>query len=202
MPLIWLNGFYFLIIFYLFYLSKLLYNHRIPLTEIPTPFEQTKTSKSFNLKGRTGCALPQSRGWRFPSNLPEGKEGERGGGGGRDTVTCRRTHMVLLRRNTNYRDRSDPGRSRSPRQGLSASIINNNNNNKEKKKTLKYPSLLSFISPHPSSCRPPPSVALGPVKERHGSGERRPRQRRDVEKTSGRHQENLWFQRSPGNVST
>lgn len=65
--------------------------------------------------------------------------GERGGGegrrrreegGGRETVTCRRTHMVLLRRNTDYRDQSDPGRSRSPRQGLSASINNKNNNKK------------------------------------------------------------------------
>lgn len=63
-------------------------------------------------------------------------------------------------------------------------------------KILPFFILFIFFSPptpHPSSSRSPVSVGLGPVKQRHGSGERRHRQRRDVEETSRRHQEDFWF---------
>lgn len=52
------------------------------------------------------------------------------------------------------------------------------------------------IHPSSRSCPPPPPHCRSdswPAKRRHGSGERRRRQRRDVEEASGRHQEDLRF---------
>lgn len=66
----------------------------------------------------------------------------------------------------------------------------------------RHPSILPQPPPLPPAhththCRPD----SWPVKRRHGSRERRRRQRGDVEEASGRHQEDLRFQRSPRHVS-
>lgn len=98
--------------------------------------------------------------------------------------------MVLLHRTTEHRD--------SPRVRLAAQLPCFEHS------SPRFP--LSQSHSPPASLRPPRSPAAGglePLKQqRHGPGERRHRRRRDVEKTSRRHQEDLRFQRSPRNVST
>lgn len=116
----------------------------------------------------------------------KGEEGERRRrrreAAARDTVTCKRTHMVLPQRSTQHRDSP-----KKPPALLQAPFFPQNK---------QFSVFISPSFPPPRifpSSRSPLSVGLGPVKQRHGSGERRRRQRGDVEKASGRHQEDIRF---------
>lgn len=78
-----------------------------------------------------------------------------------------------------------PVRPRSSAEPQSARVLS------PKERQLQVPFAPSLPPSRHPRILPPLSVALGPVKERHGSGERRPRQRGDVEEAGGRHQEDL-----------
>lgn len=131
------------------------------------------------------CALVMLTAAVQTAGGEEGEEGERRRrreAAARDTVTCKRTHMVLPQRSTQHRDSP-----KNLRHSCKHHFFTQNR---------QFSVFISPSFPPPRifpSSRSPLSVGLGPVKQRHGSGERRRRQRGDVEKASGRHQEDIRF---------